>query len=198
MYHHKIIFTGPVGSGKTTAIETLSDVPVVCTDQRATDSDEIGKAKTTVAMDYGKILLKSGETIHLYGTPGQDRFDFMWDILTEGGIGLIILVDNSNTDPIDDLAHFLTAFSDFIEQTATAIGVTHTDVTVLRNLQRYHQLLERFELRCPLFEVDARDPRDMSRLMEALLLSLDPGIRASALEAGDESASSRNTKPDRH
>ncbi len=198
MHHHKIIFTGPVGSGKTTAIETLSDVPVVCTDQRATDSAEIGKTNTTVAMDYGKILLKSGETIHLYGTPGQDRFDFMWDILTEGGIGLIILVDNSNPDPIDDLAHFLTAFSDFIGQTTAAIGVTHTDVTVLRNLQRYHRLLERYELRCPLFEVDARDPRDMSRLMEALLLSLDPGIHASASETGEGTASPSEAKPDRH
>ncbi len=186
MHHHKIIFTGPVGSGKTTAIETLSDVPVVCTDQRATDSNEIGKPNTTVAMDYGKILLKSGETIHLYGTPGQDRFDFMWDILTEGGIGLIILVDDSNTNPSDDLARFLTAFSDFIHQTAVAIGVTHTDITVLPDLQRYHRLLERFELRCPLFEADARDPRDMSRLMESLLLSLDPGIHAPPPEDNDE------------
>ncbi len=176
-HHHKIIFTGPIGSGKSTAIASLSDVPVVCTDQRASDQEQIGKSNTTVAMDYGKILLKSGEIIHLYGTPGQERFDFMWDILTQGGIGLIVLVDHSKPEASKDLRFFLTAFSNFIAETATAIGITHTDIAPLTRLEDYHHELDRAGLRCPLFEVDARDRRDMSRLMEGLLLSLDPGLR---------------------
>lgn len=77
MNDFKIIFTGPVGSGKTTAIATLSDEPPVCTNQNATDMTKEKKSKTTVAMDYGTMSLDAKEKIHLYGTPGQERFNFM-------------------------------------------------------------------------------------------------------------------------
>ena len=85
---NKIIFTGPVGAGKTTAISSISDVEPFCTEQTATDETKSRKDLTTVAMDYGMLKLNCGELIHLYGTPGQSRFDFMWDILLQGGIGL--------------------------------------------------------------------------------------------------------------
>ncbi len=87
MAQHKIIFAGPVGAGKTTAIKSLSDIPVMTTDEDATDMTTNRKPQTTVAMDYGLLKLEGGERVHLYGTPGQERFDFMWDILTEGGLG---------------------------------------------------------------------------------------------------------------
>ena len=98
MEHHKIIFTGPVGAGKTTAINALSDIPTVRTDAAATDMAATRKKETTVALDYGVMAVSPSERIHLYGTPGQQRFDFMWDILTEGGIGLVLLLDNSRAD----------------------------------------------------------------------------------------------------
>ena len=87
MNDHKIIFTGPVGAGKTTAISALSDTEIVCTNEAATDMTQDRKKETTVAMDYGIMKLAGGERIHLYGTPGQERFNFMWEILVEGGIG---------------------------------------------------------------------------------------------------------------
>ncbi len=80
---------------KTTAIETLSDSAPVSTNQSATDMTRVRKAETTVAMDYGTMTLDAQEKIHLYGTPGQERFDFMWDILTSNGLGLILLLDNT-------------------------------------------------------------------------------------------------------
>jgi len=73
MSQYKIIFTGPVGAGKTTAIASISDVEPFSTDKLSTDMTAKRKAKTTVAMDYGYMKLDSGETIHLYGTPGQER-----------------------------------------------------------------------------------------------------------------------------
>lgn len=85
MHNHKIIFTGPVGAGKTTAITSISDVPTLRTDEIASDMTKNRKSETTVAMDYGILNLGNGERVHLYGTPGQERFNFMWDILTEGG-----------------------------------------------------------------------------------------------------------------
>jgi small GTP-binding protein len=85
----KLVIAGPVGAGKTTFIQSLSETEVVDTDEFA--SQDIGKAKTTVALDFGTLEL-DGVPIHLFGTPGQDRFDFMWEILCEGALGLILLV----------------------------------------------------------------------------------------------------------
>lgn len=85
----KLIVAGPVAAGKTTFITNVSEEETVNTDVLA--SEDLGKAYTTVAMDYG-ILNLNGVTLHVYGTPGQDRFDFMWEILCEGALGLILLV----------------------------------------------------------------------------------------------------------
>lgn len=103
MSNYKIIFTGPVGAGKTTAIGSLSDDAPLSTDENASDMTRERKPRTTVALDYGVMKLDGKEKIHLYGTPGQERFDFMWDILTEGGIGLVLLLNNSRPDPFKDM-----------------------------------------------------------------------------------------------
>jgi hypothetical protein len=85
----KLVIAGPVGAGKTTFIQSLSETLVVDTDVISTE--DIGKATTTVALDFGTLEL-DGTPIHLFGTPGQDRFDFMWEILCEGALGLVLLV----------------------------------------------------------------------------------------------------------
>ena len=124
---HKIIFTGPVGSGKTTAIASISDIEPIRTDEAASDMTKKRKSNTTVAMDYGMIRLSGKEKVHLYGTPGQERFDFMWDILTKGGIGLILLLDNTRPAPFEDMKFYIGAFREFIENTRLVIGVTQMD-----------------------------------------------------------------------
>jgi len=85
----KVVVSGPVGAGKSTLIRTLSETEIVDTDARA--SEAIGKDLTTVAMDYGTLRLDD-QLLYLFGTPGQERFDFMWDVLTEGALGLVLLV----------------------------------------------------------------------------------------------------------
>ena len=178
MQDHKIIFTGPVGAGKTTAIASISDVPPVSTDAHASDMTRTMKATTTVAMDYGVMRLDGGEKIHLYGTPGQERFDFMWDILTEGGLGLILLLDDSRPNPIADLEFFLSAFGRFIRQTQLAVGVTKTDLRPESRLGLYHEHLKRAGLILPVFEIDARKKSDVTTLLQALFFALDPGLEA--------------------
>ncbi len=178
MNNHKIIFTGPVGAGKSTAIASISDIPPVTTDEKASDMTQNRKPATTVAMDYGIMKLDGGERIHLYGTPGQERFDFMWDILTEGGIGLILLVNNSRPDPFRDMHFFLGAFKPFIDKTTVAIGVTQTDISKQPSIDDYHRELATINRNLPVFEVDAREKRDVAMLVEALLFSLDPGMVA--------------------
>ncbi len=176
MSQYKIIFTGPVGAGKTTAISSISDVPLINTDAVASDMTKQRKEGTTVAMDYGIMNLNDGEKIHLYGTPGQERFDFMWDILTTGGIGLILLLDNSRADPFLDMKFFLNSFDGFIAKTGVAIGVTQMDVSANPSIEEYHQNLQSLGLKIPVFSVDAREKNDVSILVQALMFSLDPGL----------------------
>ena len=176
MSQYKIIFTGPVGAGKTTAIHSISDLPPIKTDAAASDMAKSKKAATTVAMDYGVMNLPGGEKIHLYGTPGQERFDFMWDILVTGGIGLILLLDNTRADPFVDLKFFLDSFDKFIKDTAVAIGVTQMDISEKPTIDQYHAHLSSMGLKLPVFAVDARVRNDVSILIQSLLYTLDPGL----------------------
>jgi signal recognition particle receptor subunit beta len=176
MSQYKIIFTGPVGAGKTTAIHSISDVPPVKTEASASDMTKSRKANTTVTMDYGIIKLDKDKKIHLYGTPGQERFDFMWDILLTGGIGLILLLDNTRGDPFKDMRFFLDAFKSFIAKTNVAIGITQMDISNKPTIADYHAQLRETGLKPPIFAVDARVKNDVSLLVRSLLHPLEPGL----------------------
>ena len=97
MIEHKIIFTGTMGAGKTTAIGKISEIAPISTDVQNTDAS-VSKATTTVGLDYGELTLDNGDKLRLYGTPGQERFGFMWDDLAVGAIGGIALVDTRRID----------------------------------------------------------------------------------------------------
>jgi len=174
----KIIFTGPVGAGKTTAIETISDVPIISTNEEATDMTKERKPQTTVAMDYGRINIGKDEKIHIYGTPGQERFSFMWDILTEGALGLILLLDNSRENPKQDLKFYTQSFQSFIDKGELVIGVTRLDEIKSPTIDDYRKWADEFNITAPIFTVDARERPDVSSLLQALLYSIDPGVEA--------------------
>ena len=180
MRQYKIIFSGPVGAGKTTAIQTLSDIDVVATEARATDDVKIIKENTTVAMDYGRINLDPQTTVHLYGTPGQERFNFMWEILAQGALGLVLLIDCSVSSVLEDMDIYLTAFSELAQKNAAVIGLTRGDILNNSNdclpWGDIHRKLDENKLSIPIFEVDARNKQDMSTLLEALIISIDPTI----------------------
>jgi len=176
MNDFKIIFAGPVGSGKTTAIATLSDEPPACTHQNTADIGIEGKSKTTGAMDYGTMSLDENEKIHLYGTPAQERLNSVRDTLTSNGLGLILLLDNTRSDPIQDMGFFLASFKDYINETSVAIGITKTDVAPLLTMDPYHKKLKQLGFNSAIFEVDAHDLNDMSQLVQALLFTIDPGL----------------------
>ena len=90
---YKILVTGPFNSGKTTFIRSISDIEVVSTER----DTGVGKkrCRTTVAMDFGRITLRGGNVMYLYGTPGLKRFDFMWEVLSEAVLGYIVLIDGT-------------------------------------------------------------------------------------------------------
>lgn len=168
----KIIFTGPVGAGKTTAIASISEVAPISTEVRCSDETLLRKETTTVAMDYGYITLEDDHRVHLYGTPGQERFDYMWTILAQGGIGLVLLLDNARPQPLADLHFYLNAFKEFIENTGVVIGITRMDISNRITLDDYRNSLIEQGLIYPVFEVDARQPQDIKILIHALLAIL--------------------------
>jgi signal recognition particle receptor subunit beta len=177
---NKIIFAGPVGSGKTTSISAISDIMVVGTEARASDEVAQRKASTTVAMDYGVLNLDDGKKVHLYGTPGQGRFDFMWEILSEGAMGFVILIDALREDPLADLDTYVGAFRKSITKSgdAAVIGVTRTETGPQADLlDRIHARLDAMGLNLPVFEVDGRQREDVKQLLLALLALIDPSIR---------------------
>jgi signal recognition particle receptor subunit beta len=100
----------------------------------------------------------------------------MWDILINGGIGLILLLDNTRADPFQDMKFFLDAFSGFISETGVAIGITQLDLSNKLTINDYHKHLQDLGLNLPVFAVDAREKNDVSLLIQALLYSLDPGL----------------------
>jgi hypothetical protein len=169
----KFIFTGTPGAGKTTAITAISDFPPVKTDMFSTDELSDVKEETTVAMDFGELTLSNGEKIGLYGTPGQERFRHMWEILTNGGLGLIILIDNSRPHPLDDLKIYLDNFRQFILSTGAVIGITRSDIANDTTVEDYQKVLEREGFILPILEADARSKSDVLMLLDMLMATVE-------------------------
>ena len=173
---YKIVISGPVGAGKSTAIAALSDIPPVVTDAAPSDDVATLKSTTTVALDYGIINLGDGNKIHLYGTPGQRRFDFMWDIMLNGALGLILLINNNTSDPLGDFKLFLDMFSESLSKIPFCVGITHLDESQDIMLPDYHMILNEQGHIVPLFSVDARSSQDMNTLLMAMLGMIEPTI----------------------
>ena len=92
---YKIVFGGTMGAGKSRAIKALSEIDVLSTEALNTDLESHEKMLTTVGIDYGEITLDDGVKVGLYGTPGQDRFDFIWAVICKGAIGTIVMIDHA-------------------------------------------------------------------------------------------------------
>ncbi|MBI3242096.1 MAG: ATP/GTP-binding protein [Chloroflexi bacterium] len=105
----KIVVTGPFGAGKSQFVKTISDIPLVSTERKISRREKGMKTQTTVAMDYGRAEI-GDDILHLNGTPGQVRFDFMWDILSREMHGLVMVVDSTAHDTFPDVRAMLDEF----------------------------------------------------------------------------------------
>jgi signal recognition particle receptor subunit beta len=106
----KMVITGPFASGKTEFIRSVSEIDVVSTERKISSDAEKVKDSTTVAMDFGRITIDEDLVLYLFGTPGQRRFDFMWEILSEGMLGFIVLVDSTRPETFREAKRILDTF----------------------------------------------------------------------------------------
>lgn len=176
MKDHKILITGTVGAGKTTAIGAISDTPPVSTDVRNSDPS-VAKASTTVGLDFGQLTLDSGERVRLFGTPGQARFDFLWRSLAHNALGLIILTDNSRPDPLADLALYLDGFEEQLATMPCTIGVGRLPTHPAPSLDEYGDLLAGRGWVFPILDVDVRQADDVALLIDTLIAQIDTELQ---------------------
>lgn len=106
----KMVVTGPFNAGKTAFIRSVSEIDVVATERKISAEAEKVNETTTVAMDFGRITVDDDLVLYLFGTPGQKRFDFMWEILSEGMLGFIVMVDSTRPETFREARSILQTF----------------------------------------------------------------------------------------
>ncbi len=109
----KMVITGPFSSGKTEFISAVSEIDVVSTERKISSAAEQIKETTTVAMDFGRITVGDDLVLYLFGTPGQRRFDFMWDILSQGMLGFVVMVDSTKPETFREAKRILETFESY-------------------------------------------------------------------------------------
>ena len=192
----KVVIAGGFGVGKTTLVASISDIPPLTTEGHMTtmaagidDRAAVrSKTSTTVAMDFGRARLDGNLILYLFGTPGQDRFGFMWDNLVKGALGAIVLVD---TRRIDDCYPAVDYFEN--RQVPFIVGVNQFEGQEMPPLDDVRWALD-LSPGVPIVVVDAR-----SRLsaLDALLVLLIHNMkqaeaRLSQLQQQEQSPPSRS------
>lgn len=175
----KILVTGPFGSGKTTLIKHVSDEQF--SGKEVPTAGELARYKgmTTVGMDFGIIHVDDDLDVHLFGTPGQARFNFMWKILSKGALGGVFLVDSVSERALSEAELMIKVWSE-LPDFPVVVGATKQDLPGAMNLEALSQRLNLGDI--PLFAIDARKREDNRLLVMALLQEI---LLSTHAEAGE-------------
>ena len=174
----KIVVTGPFAAGKTTLIRTISEITVLSTEKGITDETRSRKTDTTVAMDFGRITIDRDLVLYLFGTPGQDRFDFMWEILGEGMLGYVVLVDASRQDSLDEAVGILQAFRK-MARVPFVVGLNRSEGLDEADEARVRSVLD-LDPDVPVVPCDATDRESVKSVLLALLYAVVESLDSAA------------------
>jgi small GTP-binding protein len=177
----KIVVTGPFAAGKTTLIRTISEITVLSTEKDITDETKSRKSETTVAMDFGRITIDHDLILYLFGTPGQDRFDFMWEILGEGMLGYVLLLDANRQDSLDEAVGILAAFRK-MARVPFVVGLNRAEEVDPEVEERVRSALE-LDAAVPVVACDATDRASVKNVLLALLYAVVDSLDVAAAQA---------------
>jgi small GTP-binding protein len=128
----KIVVTGAYAAGKTQFIQSISEIEVVSTEAEVQQAEELEiKNQTTVALDFGKITINPDLALYLFGTPGQERFDFMWEILSSGCIGYLVMVDSTRPAQLREASRVIQFFTNMLDVPFVVVANKQDDPTGL-------------------------------------------------------------------
>lgn len=167
----KMVVTGPFNAGKTEFIQSVSEIDVVSTERKiSTASERAVKETTTVAMDFGRITVDEDLVLYLFGTPGQKRFDFMWEILSEGMLGFIVLVDSTRPETFREARTILETFRAYAP-TPYVVAANKQDLPDAWDLEDMRHAL-RLDPKVKLLPCVAKDKESVKRVLLELLYSI--------------------------
>lgn len=169
----KLVFAGPVGAGKTTAISAIADGMPISTEMPLTDGPLGDKTSTTVAFDFATVMLDDGTPLFVYGLPGQEHFAFMRSIVLEGALGAIVVLDGSDRDIVEKCEHWLIAMRKLATDLPMVIGITKTECAPAFSMTMIRETVRLSGASVPVLTFDARSKEQTIQLVRTLLLSID-------------------------
>lgn len=175
----KIVVVGGFGAGKTTMVASVSEITPLSTEEVMTEAsygiDDLGgvedKTTTTVALDFGRITVNPDVVLYLFGTPGQDRFWFMWDELAEGALGAVVLAD---TRRLETCFHAV----DFFERRGVpfVVAVNRFDGSTPYRAEEVREALDLPD-GVPVLVADARERESAKEVLVSLVTHVIDGRR---------------------
>ena len=168
----KVVITGAYAAGKTNFIRSISDIDPVTTEYEVTGAEERAlKKETTVALDFGKIAVSDEVVLFLFGTPGQERFDFMWDVLTEGCMGYIVMVDSCRPAHLLETQRLMAHFA-AITPAPFVVAAKKQDDPAALPLSYIRKRLQ-LPLEIPVLPCIATDRESVKSILMALIMHID-------------------------